>query len=348
MAIGVTTSGSGGFGDLDWDDTGLPDLTSFSTSSGSSGASVKFQRDKFLTELRLKEAQRQRELAGRTAQAEYIRSQLGAGIPSEISGEIESQQAAGQSYIQDEYSRLLGALGERRQAGQQQMTTGYDALRSFLEANPAQAYASAQRVMPTETQNALQQYMQSRGVSTAPVQREVEMLNQQLAGGASNYNQLLNVLSASEQQQQQSRLAEEQMARQFGLGGLERQYATATTGLESSRLSALNELASRVSAARLQAQREASSRDQALRDALATLLGVGVPAETVVPPPEGEAVVPPPVAKPTPTQQLQAKVANATNQTLVNRVNAFVAQRPNATPAQIAKEFPSLGKNITR
>jgi hypothetical protein len=40
--------------------------------------------------------------------------------------------------------------------------------------------------------------------------------------------------------------------------------------------------------------------------------------------------------------RLAQQVANAKNQTLVNRANAFIEANPTATPAQVAKAFPSL------
>jgi hypothetical protein len=42
--------------------------------------------------------------------------------------------------------------------------------------------------------------------------------------------------------------------------------------------------------------------------------------------------------------RLAQQVANAKNQTLVNRANAFIEANPTATPAQVAKAFPSLSK----
>jgi len=307
-------------------------------------------RDKFAAEQAAAAAAAERIRQGQAAQAAYLRGQIGAGVPSVISGEIGAQEAAGQKYIQDEYNRLLEALGQRRATGEQQMRLGFDALQTFLQQNPAMAYAQTQRTMPTTTQNALAQYMQSRGVEQGPVQAEIDMLNAQLAGGAENYNQLLNVLTASEQQQQQSRLAEEQMARTLGLSNLGQLYAGATSGLEQTRLAALNDLASRISAARLQAQREAAARDQALSDALAALLGQGYvkPTEAEGGPAPVETTAPAPVVKPSPVEQLAAKLGGIKNESLANRVENFVANNPNATPAQIRKQFPKLGANITR
>lgn len=238
-------------------------------------ASAGLAQTKFEAEQAAAAAAAERLRQGQEAQAAYLRSQLGAGIPSTITGEIGAQEKAGQEYIQSQYQNLLSALGQRREVGERQIGTGYDALQTYLRQNPAVAYAQAQRAMPTVAQSDLTQYMASRGISAEPTQQALQALNAQLTGGAANYNQLLNVLTAAEQQQQGSRLAEEQMARQTGLTQLGQLYAGATSGLEQQRLAALNELASRISAARLQAQQQQAAREQALQDALAALLGQG-------------------------------------------------------------------------
>ena len=297
----MQTGDTGGDTDLNWDDP-YADSGLVSTTSGGSRIPQSYYdalgkartdtaalaREKYETEQAAATAAAERLRQGQAAQAAYLRSQLGAGIPSSITGEIETQERAGQQFIQDQYQNLLSALGQRRGVGEQQLRTGYDALQTFLSQNPAVAYAQTQRAMPTVAQSDLANYMATRGISAEPSQQALEALNAQLAGGASNYNQLLNVLTGAEQQQQASRLAEEQMARQLGMTQLGQLYAGATAGLEQERLAALNELAARVSAARLQAQQQQAARDQALQDALATLLGQGY-----VPPTESEGAVAP-------------------------------------------------------
>ena len=261
------------FPDVDFGDTGLTGVTS--TSSSTAADRLAFDKEKFAQEQKAAEAAAQRVQAGQQAQLDYIRGQLGAGIPTAISSEIAKQETEGQNYINTQYQNLLNALGARRTAGEDVLTSGYDALRNYLTSNVPQAYATAARAVPTTVQSGLEQYLASRGVSGEPSAAEVAAVNAQLAGGATNYNQLLNVLAAQEAAGQQSRLAEERMARQLGGERLGQIYAGATAGLEQEKLSALNELASRISNARLQAEQQRIAREQALQDALATLLGQG-------------------------------------------------------------------------
>lgn len=295
MAIGVNrfpmNTDELDFGDenLDWGDTGISGLTSTSSSSSGAGSLLNAQTNKAKFEAEQAAAKAAAELARLGAQrtADYYRNILGQGAMNigGLTEQIGEQERAGQQYIADQYDMLSRLLGERRGQAEQLQTQGFNALQTYLGQNPMQAYAQAQNVMPTVTQNALTQYMQSRGLETAPTQEATDILNAQLAGGAANYNQLLNVLRASETQQQQSRAAEEQMARTLAGANLGAIYGTATSNLEQTRLAALADLASRVQAARLQAERDRLAREQAIQDAIAKVLGTGTvaPTETEIP-----------------------------------------------------------------
>lgn len=215
---------------------------------------------------------------GAQASADYFRKLLDTStmVPGGVLSAIGEQEKAGQQYIADQYNMLSGLLGQRRSTAEGLQTQGFNALQNYLAQNPMQAYAQAQQAVPTVTQNILEQYMASRGLNTAPTQQATDVLNAQLAGGAANYNQLLNVLRGAETQQQQSRAAEEQMARTLAGANLGAIYGTATAGLEQTRLSALADLASRIQTARLQAERDRIAREQALQDAIAKILASGL------------------------------------------------------------------------
>jgi hypothetical protein len=181
-------------------------------------------------------------------------------------------------------------------------------------------------------------------------------------GGATNYNQLLNVLAGSESAGQQSRLSEEQMARTLANAQLQSLYGGATQNLEQSRLSGLAELQNQITKARLQAEQDRITREQALQDAIATNLGTGYTC-----PPgfqkdaEGNCV---PIPK-TPTDgdgggdgggvkkspsvaALAAIPVKASNTALQKRIADFIAAKPRATPAAVAEEFPQLAANLAK
>ena len=322
-----------------------------------------------------------RQTTGAQNQANYLRSQMGAGIPAVTLENIGGQETAGQNYINTQYTNLLADLTGRRDTGNRLTTQGYDALRNYLGSNVPQAYATAAQGVPTSNQNALAAYMQGQGVDTAGAQAAVDTSNAQAMGTANNYDQLLNVLRAQETSGQQSRMSEEQMSRTLAGANLEAIYGQGTAGLEQQKLASLNELATRISNARLQAQQIQTAREQALADALAALYGTGLTNPPVTPDPvtgacppgqtkdaNGNCVVPkdpppgfdpafgsgvvstPPVGqgsgggvKKSPSVAALAAIPiKASNTALQKRIDAFVAAKPRATPAAVAKAFPQL------
>jgi hypothetical protein len=131
---------------------------------------------------------------------------------------------------------------------------------------------------------------------------------------------------------------------------LQQTYAGGRANVESNQLSALNDLAARISNARIAAQNDQLERDTQLETALAKILGTGYLDPTSKDPlvqgtltdlvPDFK--VPEPPVQSAPVAKLAQQVANAKNQTLVNRANQFIAANPTATLAEVKKEFPQL------
>jgi hypothetical protein len=331
----------------DINDTGITPTSS--SGSGSSAAAIKnaeTARLKFEAEQAAGTAAGQRAKSGAEAQAAYLRGLLGQGVPSSITGEIGAQETAGREYINTQAQNLLQRLAGALTTGQQFTTQGYDTLRNYLGANPAQAYAQAQRAVPTVTQNALAQYMQAQGVDPSMAQPAVDQANLASLGGATNYNQLLNVLTGAESAGQASRLAEEQMARALAGSQLQSIYGSGRAGVESEQLAALNALATQISNARITAAQQQAAQETAIQNALAGIYGTGYTAPPPVTNTETETVTEKVETKApvqsAPIARLAQQVANAKNKTLVNRANAFIEANPSATAAQVAKAFPSL------
>lgn len=244
--------------------------------AGATQGKLEFDIGKFINERDLAAQALARQQAGAAAQRAYFQSQLGAGVPSAISGEIEAQERAGQDFIGQQAAALLSQLQARQGQATGLTQTGFSNLQNYLARNQPTAFAQAQRARPTITQSDLGQYMTGQGVSPAAAQEAATLANIQSAGGASNYNQLLNVLAAREAAGQQSRQSEAEMGLASQLAQLQAIYGQATGGLEQSRLQALAELSSRSGAARLQAQQQADARRQALEDAIGQLIGTGL------------------------------------------------------------------------
>lgn len=217
-----------------------------------------------------------RQQQGAAAQKAYLESQLGQGVPQSILDLILQQEIGGKEAISAQAANLLADINARKDTAETLSRTGYSDLLNYLAANRPTAFAQAQRAMPAVTESQLGQYMAGQGVSPAAAQEAARLANIQAAGGASNYNQLLNVLAAREAAAQGSRETEAQTALNSQLAALQALYGRATTGLEQQRLGAEAQVLAQANAARLQAQREAAARDQAIRDALASLLASGL------------------------------------------------------------------------
>lgn len=310
-------------------------------------------RDKFLADQEAATLAATTARTGAAQQAAYLRALLNQGVPTSITGAIGEQETAGREYINTTAQNLLERLAGALSTGQQFTTQGYDTLRNYLTANPAQAYAQAQRAVPTVTNNALAQYMQAQGVDPGMAQPAVDQANLASLGGATNYNQLLNVLTGAEASGQASRLSEEQMARALAGSQLQSIYGGGRADVESQQLSALNALATKISEAKIAAENEQLQRNQAIQTALAGILGTGYLSPTstdplvqgtltdIVPGYKAPEVKQPPVQS-APVAKLAQQVANAKNQALVNRANTFIAANPTATLAKVKEEFPQL------
>jgi hypothetical protein len=168
---------------------------------------------------------------------------------------------------------LRGDVQTRYQTATGQVTAGYDALRNWLQTNAPQAYATATRATATPVANALAAYQAAQGVSSAPVDAQVAAMNVAAGGGAANYNNLLNVLSASERAVQQSRLAEEGMARLGTGNALTAAQTAALANLATQQATAENAVRGQFGQTRLAAEQARIQRRQGLEDALRALVG---------------------------------------------------------------------------
>lgn len=295
-------------------------------------ATSDFNLRQFLAEQKAATDALERQRTGATSQADYIKGLLGQGIPKAITDEIAKQETAGKTFIDTQAQNLLTRLAAAQTTAQGAQTSGFDALKAYLTANPARSFEQAQRAVPTVQQNALAQYLTAQGVSPSASQAAVDLANVQAASGAANYNQLLGALAAAESAGQQSRLAEEQMARTLENARLGQIYGTGRANVEAEQLAALNELATRISNARIGAETSQTEQERQLQTALANVIGTGLTGPKPTETPETTE----PETETTTTPQVRA--ATTDWQKLV------VARHPNfkGTFNQAKKKFPKL------
>ena len=316
-------------------------LANYLQQGGTFGADKAVQEQNAATRLKqyeLELAKAQTAAGGASERTKYLLEQLKTAgqVPDSISKLLTSINDTGTTYIDDQYK-----IADR------QTTAGYDALRNYLTNNPINTYSQAQTAMAPQITNDLATYAASQGVNSQGVNPLINSLNAASAGGANNYNRLLQTLAATQSASNQSRLAEEQMSRT--LSG---------TNLSQLQQQALYQLLQQKQKAQLEAQQQAVAREQALQDAVGTLVGGGYTTATgeqpswlaellkpkVVDKPEDK-----PEDKPAPltaVQQLKAIPVKATNTALNKRIDNWIAANPNATVAQVKKEFTKLGKNV--
>lgn len=230
----------------------------------------------FDVEQAAKAAELARSQAGAKAAEDYIRGLMGQGVPQNITDLLTGQQTTGTEDINRLAADLLNQINAREEQARGLTSTGYSNLMNYLARVQPTAFAQAQRAMPTITQSALGRYMAGQGVSPAAAEQAAQLANIQAAGGASNYNQLLNVLAAQEQAAAGSRQAEAQMGLNTALAALQAMRMQQAGGLEQQRLGAISDLNQRIAAARLQAEAQATARDQALQDALLRIIASGL------------------------------------------------------------------------
>lgn len=315
-------------------------LANYLQQGGTFGADKAVQEQNAATRLKqyeLELAKAQTAAGGASERTKYLLGQLQTAgqVPDSISKLLTAINDTGTTYIGDQYD-----------TAQKQTTAGYDALRNYLTNNPINTYSQAQTAMAPQITNDLATYAASQGVNSQGVNPLINSLNAASAGGANNYNRLLQTLAATQSASNQSRLAEEQMSRT--LSG---------TNLSQLQQQALYQLLQQKQKAQLDAQQQAVAREQALQDAVGTLVGGGYTTATGEQPSWLAELLKPKVVdvvdkvedKPaplTPVQQLKAIPIKASNTALNKRIDNFIAANPNATVAQVKNEFKQITKKI--
>lgn len=215
---------------------------------------------------------------GAVSQANYLRDVLGQ-VPGQyqqlISGVSSAFQPA-RSAAETSYASALQALQGRRTEAEGLTGTSQEALRSFLAANPSQAFASLPAAQaPSLEPNVIARYAAATGVPASSIAQAAAEESAILQGNASGYDRLRGLLQASEARANQSRMTEYELLKAVQDAQLRTQYGAGTTTLEAQRQAALNQIASQEAAQVFALQQAQAAREQSLRDALASLYGTG-------------------------------------------------------------------------
>ena len=217
------------------------------------------------------------------------------GIPDAVKTAITNYGTNAGTAVGNQYDNLTTTLQNLYQGegGTQAAPTatsalgltqaGYAALQNYLTNNPATAYTQAKLAGPApapQVSNDLAQYMQSQGVDAGRVQPGLLAAQAAAQGGATNYQNLLNTLAATEAGTNTSRQSELEMAKTLANAGLTGTYTKQQGALTAEKLAALTQIAQQQAQYTLQAEQAAAARKQAIEDAIAKLKGTGYVPET--------------------------------------------------------------------
>ena len=262
-----------------------------SSGSGTSSAVTVKQMD-IDEEKRKEAAENKRKTQGAAASSQMLQDML-AALPTRfqgLSGLLDQSKATNEGYINQQYGTALKDLTQRRDTGAELQRQGFDASRDALTRMAPTAYQAPALELPQAATNQLSQYLSARGVPQQEIEAEVVKVNQASNAAQTNYTGLLGTLSAIEQNAQQSRLVENNLAQALANAQLQTVYGGATSQLEQEKLKGLNDLYNQLQQQKFQLEQTKVAREDALNDALATLAQSGYPirgADDATPPPGG-------------------------------------------------------------
>jgi len=249
-----------------------------STGGGTSSA-VTVKQMEIDEEKRKEREENRRKTQGTAASSQMLQDML-AALPKRFQGLgslLDQSKATNEQYIQDQYRTALGDLTQRRDTGAELQRQGFDASREALTRMAPTAYQAPALELPQAATNQLSQYLSARGVPQQEIEAEVVKVNQASQDAQTNYTGLLGTLSAIEQNAQQSRLVENNLAQALANAQLQTIYGGATSQLEQEKLKGLNDLYNQLQQQKFQLEQTKLAREDALNDALATLAQSGYP-----------------------------------------------------------------------
>jgi len=199
-----------------------------------------------------------------------LQGQLAGGYRGNIDtllGQIDEMGRTAAGDIGGAYRSALGNIGGGYKSASELMGSGYNALDAYLNKYNSNPYAGLMAQAQTQIPDSMN-YLQAYGAPTADVQGQIQA--EQLAGqqGADAFNRLISVLSGAQEQSNLSRLAESQMARNYGTTQLGSQRAAFEAQAANAQAQALAELKQRIAQQRFEQEQAAGSAKQNIIDQL--------------------------------------------------------------------------------
>jgi hypothetical protein len=161
-------------------------------------------------------------------------------------GILSDQETTGRQNISDVYGQAIKNIGQGYTTAQDLTTKGYSALQDYLTKNSSNPFANYQTQVGSVA-NPMESLLSAYGVGAEPVRAQVAA--EQLAGqqGGQAFQDLMNILSASTQRANESRMTESEMAQLLAntnLGAARSSYeAQAATQQQRALAELLNQIA---------------------------------------------------------------------------------------------------------
>ena len=161
-------------------------------------------------------------------------------------GILSGQETTGRQNISDVYGEAIKNIGQGYTTAQDLTTKGYSALQDYLTKNSSNPFANYQTQVGSVA-NPMESLLSAYGVGAEPVRAQVAA--EQLAGqqGGQAFQDLMNILSASTQRANESRMTESEMAQLLAntnLGAARSSYeAQAATQQQKALAELLNQIA---------------------------------------------------------------------------------------------------------
>lgn len=161
-------------------------------------------------------------------------------------GILAGQETTGRQNIGDVYGEAIKNIGQGYTTAQNLTNQGYSALQDYLTKNSSNPFANYQAQVGSVS-NPMEAMLAAYGVGAEPVRAQVAA--EQLAGqqGAQAFQDLMNILSASTQRSNESRMTESEMAQLLAntnLGAARSSYeAQAATQKQKALAELLNQIA---------------------------------------------------------------------------------------------------------
>ena len=230
---GIKTPDQGGFSMADI-------MKLFGSRSSGPNASDVLARDKFNYDKQQDALTRARDARVTSGLQNYYdggQGQFNSGFDNLLKM-ITDQGKVSSDAIGGVYDRAMTGIGQGYDAASGLGTAGFDALNTYLQANPNNPYAGMTAQVGSAP-DALTDYLSAYGVSDMPVRGQIQADQLQAQQGAGNFQNLIDVLGGVAQQGAGSRGAESQMAQLLFNTGLGQDRAGYTSQAENAQAQAL-------------------------------------------------------------------------------------------------------------